>query len=99
MNPYEILGSLIQNGMGASSGRLNHSLGNEGLGGAGGFPGAGSGAGYGGGGGMPGAGGGLFDILGKVLGGASAAPSAAPGPRHRAGSFCASTAPIWITVT
>ena len=85
MNPYEILGSLIQNGMGASSGRLNHSLGNEGLGGAGGFPGAWSGAGYGGGGGMPGAGGGmpgagggLFDILGKVLGGGNAAPSAAP---------------------
>lgn len=95
MNPYEILGSLIQNGMGASSGRLNHSLGNEGLGGAGGFPGAGSGAGYGGGGGMPGAGGGmpgagggLFDILGKVLGGASAAPSAAPSrPSFPGGGF------------
>lgn len=88
MNPYEILGSLIQNGLGASSGRLNHSLGNEGLGGAGGFPGAGSGAGYGGGGGMPGAGGGLFDILGKVLGGASAAPSTAPSrPSFPGGGF------------
>jgi uncharacterized membrane protein YebE (DUF533 family) len=61
MNPFDILGSLMQGGMRPSAGRLQDMLGRQGPGGMfGGMP-----------GGMPqqgGPGGGLFDMLGKVAG-------------------------------
>ncbi len=56
MNPFDILGSLMQGGMGPSAGRMQDMFGRQG----GGMP-----------GGMPqqgGPGGGLFDMLGKIAG-------------------------------
>ena len=83
MNSLDILGSLINGQMGASAGRLDRTIGNQGSNAPGGMPGAGSGS--------------LFDMLGKVAGsmlggGASAhAPGAGSG-----GSF--STADILTTL-
>jgi uncharacterized membrane protein YebE (DUF533 family) len=74
MNPFDILGSLMQGGMRPSGGRLERTFGNQGFGGHGGMPGSGpSGMPPGGPGGMsPGMpgnmGGGVFDMLGKMAG-------------------------------
>lgn len=91
MNSLDILGSLIKGQMGASAGRLDRTFGNQGSGthggGAGGMPGAGSGA--------------LFDILGKVagsmLGGGASAPAPAPAPGSGSGGGF-STADIITTL-
>ena len=78
MNPFDILGSLMNSRMGPSAGRLERTFGNGGFGAPGGMTGAG----------MPGGGpGGLFDMLGKVAGsmlGGSA--SGAPGAPRTGGS-------------
>jgi len=84
MNPFDILGSLMQGGMGPSAGRLQNTFGNQGFGGPGGMPGGRPGGMFGGGpGGMPpggpgGMGGGLFDMLSKIAGSA-AGGGGAPG--------------------
>jgi uncharacterized membrane protein YebE (DUF533 family) len=64
MNPYDILGSLMQGGMGPTAGRMQDMFGRQGPGGM-----------FGGPGGMPGGmpqqggpGGGLLDMLGKIAG-------------------------------
>jgi uncharacterized membrane protein YebE (DUF533 family) len=64
MNPFDILGSLMQGGMRPSAGRMQDMFGRQGPGGM-----------FGGPGGMPGGmpqqggpGGGLFDMLGKIAG-------------------------------
>jgi uncharacterized membrane protein YebE (DUF533 family) len=62
MNPFDILGSLMQGGMGPSAGRLQNTFGQQGFGIPGGMPGAGNVQG----GGTPGA---MFDMLGKIAGG------------------------------
>jgi len=88
MNPFDILGSLMQGGMGPSTGRLERTFGNQGFGGPGGMFGGGPGGmpsgGPGGmsGGGPGGMGGGVFDMLGKMMGsmmGGGSAPSAGGG--------------------
>jgi uncharacterized membrane protein YebE (DUF533 family) len=71
MNPFDILGSLMQGGMRPSGGRLERTFGNQGLGGPGAMPGRGPGPMPGGPpGGIPGGGmgGGIFDMLSKVAG-------------------------------
>ena len=70
MNPFDILGSLIQNGMGASKGRLDDTFG-----GAGGPGGGGLGGMFGGPGGTQGGGGGMFGGPGGMPGGG---PAGAP---------------------
>jgi uncharacterized membrane protein YebE (DUF533 family) len=56
MNPFDILGSLMQGGMGPSAGRMQDMFGQQGGGMRGGMPQQG------------GPGGGLFDMLGKIAG-------------------------------
>jgi hypothetical protein len=56
VNPFDILGSLMQGGMRPSGGRLERTLGNQGLGGPGGMYGSGPGA----------AGAGAMSILGTL---------------------------------
>jgi len=82
MNPFDVLGSLMQGGMRPSGGRLERTFGNQVLGGPGGMYGGGPGAMPGKGpggmppggpgampGGMPGnLGGGVFDMLSKMAG-------------------------------
>jgi len=91
MNPFDILGSLIQNGMGASKGRLDDTFGGTGgpgggglggvFGGPGGSPGGGFPGGmFGGPGGLPGGPSPidiLKDVAGAILGGRG--PAAGPG--------------------
>lgn len=95
MNPFDILGSLMQGGMGPSDSRLERTFGNQGFGGPGGMyggpggmPGRGPGGMPGGGpgampGGFPGGkGGDVFDMLSKVAGsifGGGGAPGASGG--------------------
>jgi len=77
MNPFDILGSLIQNGMGASKGRLDDTFGGTGGPGGGGLGGV-----FGGPGGSPGGGfpGGMFGGPGGLPGGGPAgAPGGGPG--------------------
>ena len=102
MNPLDILGSLLQNGMGASTGRLERTLGSEQFGAPGAMPGGGGpGATYGGPAGMPGdTGGGLLDVLGKVLGpilggggGATGFPSRSGTPGMPAGAGAGGASP------
>lgn len=82
MNSLDILGSLIKGHMGASTGRLDRTFGNQGSGApAGGMPGAGSGD--------------LFDILGKVAGSVLGGGAPAPGTGS-GGGF--STADILTTL-
>lgn len=87
MNSLDILGSLIKGSMGASSGRLDRTFGNQGpgapAGGAAGMSGAGSGA--------------LFDILGKVAGSMMGGGASAPAP-GTGGSGGFSTADIITTL-
>ena len=77
MNPYDILGSLMNGRMGPSAGRLERTFGDRGFGAPGSMP-------QGAPPGMPGGGpGGIFDMLGKmagsVLGGSASGAPRAPG--------------------
>jgi uncharacterized membrane protein YebE (DUF533 family) len=82
MNPFDILGSLMQGGMRPAGGRLERTLGNEGFSGPGGMHGGGPA-------GMPqgmqgNMGGGVFDMLGKMAG--SMFGGGAPGAGGASGS-------------
>ena len=77
MNALDILGSLLQGGMGSSAGRLDRTVGNKGFGAPGGAFGGGPGGIQGGG---AQGGGSIIDMLGKLAGGRKGAVRAAAVP-------------------
>ena len=76
MNAFDILGSLMKGGMGSSTGRLDRTVNNKGLGAPGGMYGGGSGGMQGG---SPGGGGSILDMLGKLAGGTQGGSSGGGG--------------------